>query len=61
MKTLSCADIGIKNCNFVARGNSDDDVIAKAMEHGISAHADKMMGMDEEKMTSMMKSKIKNA
>ena len=61
MKTLSCADMGIANCNFVAHADSETEVIDKLMEHGKHAHSDKMSGGDMNEMVTMMKSKIKDA
>jgi predicted small metal-binding protein len=36
-KTLSCRDVG-PDCDFVATGETEDEVMAKAVEHGRSAH-----------------------
>jgi predicted small metal-binding protein len=36
-KVLRCADVG-GNCDFVARGDSDEDILQQASEHARSAH-----------------------
>lgn len=33
MKTISCRDAGV-DCDFVARGNTADEVMKTASEHG---------------------------
>lgn len=37
MKTISCRDAGI-DCDFVARGNTADEVMKAAAEHGRQKH-----------------------
>ena len=39
MKEFACKDLGM-DCNFVAKGNTVDEVKAKAMEHAAAKHAD---------------------
>ena len=36
-KTLSCRDVG-PDCDFVATGETEEEVMAKAVEHGRTAH-----------------------
>ena len=43
--SLSCKDMGI-DCPFVAEGMTQEEVMQKAMEHGMAAH-----GMTEADMT----------
>lgn len=40
-KVLRCRDVGV-DCNFEARGASEEEVLQKAREHAKSVH-----GMDE--------------
>lgn len=40
-KTLSCSDVG-PDCDFVATGETDEEIMAKAVEHGRAEH-----GFDE--------------
>ncbi len=40
-KTMSCGDVG-PDCDFVARGESDEEVLEQVAEHARTAH-----GMDE--------------
>ena len=37
MKKLMCRDAGM-NCDFVAEGKNDDEIIQKAKDHGVKAH-----------------------
>ena len=49
--------------DFVAKGETDEEVIGKMMVHAKEAHADKMAGMSDEEMTKMketMKEKMKD-
>ncbi len=36
-KTLRCRDVGM-DCDFVARGNTEDEILKKAAEHAKAAH-----------------------
>ena len=38
MKELRCKEVGMPNCDFVARGNDDDEVMRKAAEHAKLDH-----------------------
>jgi len=49
MKTLSCKDVGIA-CDFVARGNTVDEVLRKATEHGKKVHAMKDTDLTPDKI-----------
>jgi len=40
-KVLSCRDAGV-DCDFVARGETEDEIFAQCAEHGKEAH-----GMNE--------------
>lgn len=37
MKVVNCRDVGV-DCNFVARGQTVDDVLRQCGEHARSAH-----------------------
>ena len=52
-KVLSCRDVGV-DCDFKARGNTVDEVVRKAAEHGRKEH-----GMKE--IPEELKEKIKKA
>lgn len=41
MKILNCRDAGV-DCDYVVKGKSEEDVIQKAMDHGRSAHPDRL-------------------
>jgi predicted small metal-binding protein len=36
-KTVSCRDVGA-DCDFVARGNSEEEIMAQVSEHARTAH-----------------------
>lgn len=48
-----------ENCPFMAKGETDEEVMDKMMMHMKEAHPEKMMKMNEEEMRSSMRSKIK--
>lgn len=37
-KVLRCQDVGIWECDFVARGETEQEILNKAAEHARSAH-----------------------
>ena len=53
MKAMHCGDL-MKDCNFVARGATEEEVMKKAAEHAKTAH-----GMD--KITPELAQKVKAA
>jgi predicted small metal-binding protein len=63
MKMLSCKDMGMDD-DFVARGETEQEVMDKMMKHAREMHSDKMMGKTNEEMMemqNMMKMKMKDA
>jgi predicted small metal-binding protein len=54
---LSCKAMGGDD-GFFAKGKTNEEVIAKMMDHVKKAHPDKMTGMSEEDMKKMMTDKI---
>jgi predicted small metal-binding protein len=63
MKMLSCRDMGSGD-DFVAKGNTEQEVMDKMMEHVKEMHPGKMEGMSEDekmKMMDMAKMKMKDA
>jgi len=64
MKTLSCKDLGISECNFSAKAQTSEEAMKMATDHATHAHKDKIeeMGkaMNPEQMKAMMTSKIKD-
>ncbi|MFA6422061.1 MAG: DUF1059 domain-containing protein [Candidatus Buchananbacteria bacterium] len=57
MKTLACADFGA-DCKFVAKGNTNEEVMNKMMEHVGKSHPDKMeevKGMPKSDIEMMIK------
>ena len=57
MKKLSCADLGAPQCNYEAKGESDDEVINKMIDHANRAHSDMM----KEMQTTMSEDEIKDS
>ena len=47
MKTLSCRDAGC-DCNYIAKGETEEEVIRDAAQHGMKEH-----GKTQEDMTQM--------
>jgi len=52
-KVLKCRDVGV-DCGFEVRGETEEEILAKAAEHAQSCHA----GVE---MTSEVQAKIKAA
>ena len=38
VKTLSCREVGLFDCDEVVRGETEDEVMSKGAEHGRQAH-----------------------
>ena len=56
MKTLACKAFGM-DCDFVAKGKNDDEVISKMTDHVKTDHPDKLAGfksMPKDKIVAMM-------
>lgn len=51
-KILRCSDAGV-DCSFVARGETEEELFAKALEHGKKVH-----GMNE--LTPELKEKMRS-
>ncbi len=49
MRELRCVDVGRKDCNFVAQGKDDNEVMKRAAEHAKSAHGTSSMLPETEK------------
>ncbi len=58
MKTLSCKAMGDPTCSFVAKGETDEEVMDMMMEHIQEKHPRVMDNMDMAAMKSKMMSKI---
>ena len=52
MKELGCRELGAQ-CDFVARGASDDDVKQQMFDHAAQAHPDMLKGMTPEQEQQM--------
>lgn len=51
MKSLACKDMGMADCDFVAKAETVEEVMAKVGEHAKSAHnmTDEQLASDENK------------
>lgn len=62
MKTLACKDMGV-NCGYVAKAETEEEVIEMMNEHAKKSHRDKIeemaKSMSQEEMEKMMREKIK--
>ncbi len=47
MEQFACKTLGLE-CDFVVTGNTKEEVMVQAMEHGSTVHADLMVGMTKE-------------
>lgn len=54
MKTLSCKEAGM-NCDFVARGKTEEEVLAQAMSHARLVHNLKEVDLPKSKMQKFRK------
>jgi len=63
MKTLGCNDVSGLACSYVAKGETDEQVMEDLKNHGNTVHPEeikKMMeGMSEEELMQKMKENIK--
>ena len=60
MKTLACKDLGTPDCPFVAKAPTADEAVKIMTDHAKTAHADKVGGMSDDAMKSMMMPKVKD-
>ncbi|MDP3882883.1 MAG: DUF1059 domain-containing protein [Candidatus Staskawiczbacteria bacterium] len=51
MFSLACKDAGLPTCNYVAMGETKDEVLKMAKDHMVKDHPDKLKEM-QEKMSS---------
>jgi predicted small metal-binding protein len=54
MEKFVCKNF-VHECDFVATGETKEEVMQKAMEHGGAMHADLVKGMTEEQMAEFGK------
>jgi predicted small metal-binding protein len=55
---FKCSDVGF-NCPYVAEGNSEQEVIDKARQHGKKAHGFTEEQLNNSEMTKKVKAAIK--
>lgn len=62
MMTLTCRDMGV-DCPHVIKGDTEEEVMRKAMEHGKMEHREKMDEMmkkySQDEIKEMMRANIK--
>ena len=54
MKKFACRDMGM-NCNYEVSGESEDEIVRKAAEHGKNAHKMQISPEDERKVRQQIK------
>ena len=63
MKTVSCNDLGVPNCQFTAKGNALNDLVDQMKQHVQVSHPDywesKMKDMKDSDITDMIRKKMK--
>jgi len=55
MMSLSCVELGMPDCPFVAEGADRYNVEGKLLHHGVSVHGDKMQDMSPAQWEGMMR------
>jgi predicted small metal-binding protein len=62
MYTLSCKDMGIEMCDFMAKGKTKEEVVKEVSEHFMKAHPteakEKMEKYSEKELNKMMMDKV---
>lgn len=53
MLQVSCKDIGVRDCDFVAEAKKDRQVRAKMIEHLRTAHPEMVAGIDYEQLDEL--------
>lgn len=56
MLTISCRDAGVPDCDYVAKGETEEELMKDAGQHTVRDHGYK----EEEIMTPEMKEKIRS-
>jgi predicted small metal-binding protein len=54
MKTISCREVGLFDCDHVVEGQTEDEVMKRGAEHAIKVH-----GMKEEDITPEIQEKAR--
>jgi len=60
MKTFKCRDLGM-DCDFVATGNTVEEVKKKAFEHAGQVHADMLKTMSTPEQMAAMEKQVVGA
>lgn len=64
MYTLSCKDLGVKDCHYVAKGEDAQGVVDDMMNHAKTDHKEKVAEMAStmsiSQINDLMTSKVKN-
>ena len=65
MKALACKDLGVMDCEFVAKAETAEEAVKMATDHAMSAHKEKVEEMAKtmtpDHMHEMMMSKVQDA
>lgn len=64
MKSLTCKDMGISGCTYMAKGMTEEEAIRNLVNHAAVSHSKEMADMkkrwNDQEMAEAMKKKIKD-
>jgi len=55
MKSINCKELGGSDCSFIAKGETNDEVIQNLYAHAQEVHSDKLSSMSEDDKEKMNK------
>lgn len=58
MYSLSCKDLGMEKCNYVAMGETKDEVIQMMNDHAMKAHPKEVKEQEEKMSKEEMEQKM---
>ena len=61
MYSLSCKAMGAADCDYVAQGETAEEVKSKMMDHARAKHFEVVSDMGEEKLMAKMDEKMEEA
>ena len=56
---VACKDLGLPDCNFVAKGETMDELMAQAVPHGKAVHGYTDEQLNDPKMAEQIKAVVK--
>jgi predicted small metal-binding protein len=58
MYKLQCKNLGTPECDYVAKGETSEEVVRNMKEHARSTHPDKVNGMSDADLTGKFESEV---